>query len=169
MFFMSQRTACFLPQGQRGGCGIKSCGGVTSPHSLKSFVFRDLPLLFGFHNDDTEKSGKTIATPQKKGGHAAPCSGAMWHTPYTGPKGSLSSVFIPAGRLGTAPRRGAERRRTELYDALRSVAAWVPWHLRRLLRRFLRSWRAQLLQWLLLDGSTIVDLIKLVGGTLCES
>ena len=53
--------------GTKGGGGIKSCGGVPAPHSLNSFVFRGLPLLFGFHNDDTEKSGKTIATPPKRG------------------------------------------------------------------------------------------------------
>ena len=107
MFFMPLGAACFLPQGQRGGCGIKSCGGGTPPHSLNSFVFYGLPLLFGFHNDDTEKSGKTIATPPRNGGgHAAPCSGAMWHAPTPAPKGSLSSVFIPAGRLGKdAPER----------------------------------------------------------------
>ena len=60
-------AAYFLPQGQRGGCGIKKRGGGTSPLSLNSFVFYGLPLLFGFHNDDTEKSGETIATPPKRG------------------------------------------------------------------------------------------------------
>ena len=67
MFFMPLGAACFLPQGQRGGYGIKKRGGGTSPHSLKSFVFLSLPLLFGFHNDDTEKPGKTIATPPETG------------------------------------------------------------------------------------------------------
>ena len=72
VFFMPLGAACFLPQGQRGGCGKKSCGGVPAPHSLKPFVFRGLPLLFGFHNDDTEKSGKTIATPPETGGACGP-------------------------------------------------------------------------------------------------
>ena len=67
MFFMPLGASYFSPQGQRGGCGIKSCGGVPAPHSLKSFVFLGLTLLFGFHNDDTEKPGKTIATPPETG------------------------------------------------------------------------------------------------------
>ena len=104
----------FFAAGTKGGCGIKKRGGGTPPHSLKSFVFRGLTLLFGFHNDDTEKSKKTIATPPETGFPAVPCSGAMRHAPTPAPRGSLSSVFIPAGRLGTAPRRGAERRRTDL-------------------------------------------------------
>ena len=67
MFFMPLGAAYFLPQGQRGGYGIKKRGGGTSTHSLNSFVFSGLPLLFGFHNDDTEKLGKTIATPPERG------------------------------------------------------------------------------------------------------
>ena len=79
---MPQRTAYFLPQGQRGGCGIKKRGGVAAPHSLNSFVFCGLPLLFGFHNDDTGKSGKTIATPPKRGVPTGPDSGPLEHARY---------------------------------------------------------------------------------------
>ena len=57
----------FLPQGQRGGYGIKKRGSGTSPHSLNSFVFCGLSLLIGFPRADTEKPGKTIATPPKRG------------------------------------------------------------------------------------------------------
>ena len=67
MFFMPLGAACFLPQGQRGGYGITKRGGGTSPHSLNSFVFRGLPLLFGFPRAETEKSGETIATPPERG------------------------------------------------------------------------------------------------------
>ena len=56
---------------------MKKREGGTSPHSYKSFVFRDLPLLFGFHDDDTEKSGKTIATPPKRGVPTGPDSGTL--------------------------------------------------------------------------------------------
>ena len=62
----------FLFQGQRGGWNIKKRGGGTSPLSLKSFVFCGLSLLFGFHNDDTEKSGETIAPPPQNGGSYRP-------------------------------------------------------------------------------------------------
>ena len=77
MFFMLQTTACFLLQGQRGGCNKKSAGGVTSPLSLNSFVFRGLSLLIGFPRADTEKSGETIATPPETGVPTGPDSGTV--------------------------------------------------------------------------------------------
>ena len=114
MFFMPQRTASLSPQGQRGGCGIKKRGGVAAPHSLNSFVSCVLPLLFGFENDDPEKFEETIATPPKRGVPTDPDSGALWHASIPARRGSLSSVFIPAGRLGKDPQEGAlkEGRRT---------------------------------------------------------
>ena len=139
MFFMPLGAAYFSPQGQRGGCGIKSCGGVPAPHSFNSFVFCGLPLLFGFHDDDTEKSGETIATPPKRGVPTGPDSGAEWHASIPAPRGSLSSVFIPAGRLGAAPQKGVLTERVRypfplvLHDS-RSVLAvkgtlrrFAPW------------------------------------------
>ena len=115
MFFMPLGASYFSPQGQRGGCGIKKRGGVAAPHSLNSFVSCGLPLLFGFENDDPEKFEETIATPPKRGVPTDPDSGAEWHASIPARRGSLSSVFIPAGRLGKdAPERGAERRRTDL-------------------------------------------------------
>ena len=77
MFFMLQTTACFLLQGQKGGCNKKSAVGVTSPLSLNSFVFRDLSLLIGFPRADTEKSGETIATPPETGVTTGPDSGTL--------------------------------------------------------------------------------------------
>ena len=106
MFFMPLRATCFSLQGQRGGCGIKKRGGVAAPHSLNSFVFCGLLRLFGFQNDDPEKFGETIATPPKRGVPTDPDSGAEWHASIPARRGSLSSVFIPAGRLGKdAPER----------------------------------------------------------------
>ena len=105
---MPLRATCFSPQGQRGGCGIKKRGGVAAPHSLNSFVSCGLPLLFGFENDDPKKFEETIATPPKRGVPTDPDSGAEWHASIPARRGSLSSVFIPAGRLGKdAPERGA--------------------------------------------------------------
>ena len=74
---MFQTTAYFLLQGQKGGCNMKKREVGTSPHSLNSFVFRGLSLLFGFHNDDTEKSGETIATPPETGVPTGPDSGTL--------------------------------------------------------------------------------------------
>ena len=67
VFFMPLGAACFLPQGQRGGYGTIRPSDAALPYSPIFFVFLVLPLLFGFHNDDTEKSGKTIATPPERG------------------------------------------------------------------------------------------------------
>ena len=102
---MPQTTASLSPQGQRGGCGIKKRGGVAAPHSLNSFVSCGLPLLFGFENDDPEKFEETIATPPQKGVPTDPDSGALWHASIPARRGSLSSVFIPAGRLGNRTDR----------------------------------------------------------------
>ena len=104
--FVVLGAACFSVQGQRGGCTGKKRGGVPAPHSLKSFVFRGLSLLIGFPRADTEKFGETIATPPKKGGFLPAPIAALSTVPLSGPRGSLSSVFIPAGRLGKdAPER----------------------------------------------------------------
>ena len=80
MFFMLQTTAYFLLQGQRGGCNKKKRERGTSQYSLNSFFFCGLSLLFGFHNDDTKKSGETIetiATPPETGVHTGPDSGTL--------------------------------------------------------------------------------------------
>ena len=53
-----------------------------------------------------EKEGGESDPPQSGGGHVIPDSGAMFHASIRSHAGSLSSLFIPAGRLGTAPRRG---------------------------------------------------------------
>ena len=46
---------------------------------------------------------RTRATPPKQGGHAAPDSWHLWHAAIRVPMGSLSSSFIPAGRLRKTP------------------------------------------------------------------
>ena len=59
------------------------------------------------------KAGTRATPPKKQGGHAVPKRGALWHTLFGPHDGSLSSSFIPAGRLRTAPRSGAENTETE--------------------------------------------------------
>ena len=86
-------AACFLPQDKRG-VWHKKLWGVPAPHSLKSFVFRGLPLLFGFHNDDTEKSGKTIATPPRNGGGMRPRVAARCGTPLHRPPGGRYRRYL---------------------------------------------------------------------------
>ena len=60
------------------------------------------PLLFGFYNDDIEKSGETIATPPKRGVPTGPDSGAEWH----------ASIRPPGGRYRRylSLREGSENR-----------------------------------------------------------
>ena len=102
MFFMPPGAACFFATGTKGGGGIKSCGGVPAPHSLHSFVFKGLPLLFGFHNDDTEKSEETIATPKKRGVPTGPDSGAEWHASIR-PQGVAIVGIYPCGKARNSP------------------------------------------------------------------
>ena len=128
MFFMPLGASYFSPQGQRGGCGIKKRGGVAAPHSLNSFFSCSLPLLFGFENDDPEKFEETIATPPKRGVPTDPDSGAEWHASIPARRGSLSSVFIPAGRLGKDAPEGALKEGRRTYE---NGASWtlfpLPW------------------------------------------
>ena len=116
MFFVVLRASYFSVQGQRGGCTRKKRGGVPAPYSLKSFVFCGLPLIFGFDNDDTEKSEETIATPPKRGVPTDPDSGTQYRAPIPARRGSLSSVFIPAGRLGKDAPGGALKEGARTYE-----------------------------------------------------
>ena len=50
---------------------------------------------------------RTIATPPKRGVPTDPDSGTQYRAPIPARRGSLSSVFIPAGRLG---KDASERR-----------------------------------------------------------
>ena len=130
MFFMPLGASYFSPQGQRGGCGIKKRGGVAAPHSLNSFVSCGLPLLFGFENDDPEKFEETIETiapPPKRGGPTDPDSGAEWHASIPARRGSLSSVFIPAGRLGKTPFPLALHRSRSVLAVKGSLRRFAPW------------------------------------------
>ena len=102
MFFMP--LAYFSPQGQREA---KELWGCSSPTFLQLFCF----LCFAAairpsHRMTIQKNSReTIATPPKRGVPTGPDSGAVWHASIPARRGSLSSVFIPAGRLGRTTRR----------------------------------------------------------------
>ena len=55
---------------------------------------------------EREKKRGRERPPQKWGGHVTLDSGAESHASIRPHAGSLSSSFIPAGRLGTAPPEG---------------------------------------------------------------
>ena len=101
MFFVVLRASYFSVQGQRGGCTRKKRGGVPAQHSLNSFVFCGLPLIFGFENDDTEKSEETIAPPPKRGVPTDPDSGTQYRAPIPAPGGRY--------RLYLSLREGSEK------------------------------------------------------------
>ena len=94
---MVQTTAYFSVQGQRGGCTGKKRGGVPAPLSLNSFVFRGLSLLIGFPRADTEKSGKTIATPPETGVPTGPDSGTEYRASIR-PQGVAIVGIYPCGK-----------------------------------------------------------------------
>ena len=53
-----------------------------------------------------KKEGDESDPPQKAGGHVTPDSCAESHASIRSHAGSLSSSFIPAGRVGTGPQVG---------------------------------------------------------------
>ena len=65
------------------------------------------PLPIGLAGNATAKSGRTIATPQKRGFPTGPDSGPVVTWPCRARRWSLSSSIIPAGRLRSAPLWGA--------------------------------------------------------------
>ena len=110
-------AACFLVQGQRGGCTGKKRGGVPAPLSLNSFFFCGLSLLIGFPRADTEKSGETIATPPpppppETGVPTGPDSGTEYRASIR-PQGVAIVGIYPCGKArkpdgpGAPPRSGS--------------------------------------------------------------
>ena len=107
VFHVPNDRLFFVP-GTRGGWNIKSRGGGTSQLSLNSRVFYGLPLLFGFHNDDTEKSRETIATPPKRGVPTGPDSGPLEHALYPAPGGRYRRYLSLREGSEKTPRTGAD-------------------------------------------------------------
>ena len=91
----------------KGGCDKIRTSGVTKPHSFMSLI----PLCFSPanrpHPRRSRKIGEDDSDPPKTGEACGPDSGALFHASIRPHEGSLSSSFIPAGRLGAAPPAGA--------------------------------------------------------------
>ena len=109
-------ATCFLPQGQRGGYGTIRPMDAPLPYSPIFFVSCSLSLLFGFHNDDTEKSGETIATPPQRGVLTGLDSGAERHASIRPPGVAIVGIY-PCGKARKR-RPGAARikRRMDLWN-----------------------------------------------------
>ena len=100
---MPLRAAGIMPRAQRGGWGTSG-----SRHGEAAFLYMPhSAVVIHFESDrplpTREKSCAESDPPQKPGGHAALDSGIVEHASTPGPMGSLSSSFIPAGRLRTPP------------------------------------------------------------------
>ena len=69
------------------------------PHSAVVIPCESARLL------QTREKGGDESDPPQTGGSCDPDSGTEWHTAIRPHEGSLSSSFIPAGRLGTASHK----------------------------------------------------------------
>ena len=95
--------------GTKGGVFQEKAWGCSNPTFLELFCFLcGLPLLFGFHNDDTEKSGKTIATPPKRGVPTGPDSGTVFHAPIPAPGGRYRRYLSLREGSEKTPRSGVD-------------------------------------------------------------
>ena len=113
LVFVLQTTAGILLHAQRGGWNTIFGLGLPQPHSSICLIPLWLsPVNRPAMSHEKKKAGTRATPPQKKpGGHADPDSWHLEHASIPVPMGSLSSSFIPAGRLGTAPRRGRQKPR----------------------------------------------------------
>ena len=100
-FLLELGTACQMEHPQPGGCSKNHSRDVPQPYSTISLILLGLLRLIGLPRTDPGKSGRTRATPTKSGGSCGPDSGPVFHAPIRPHAGSLSSLLIPAGRLGS--------------------------------------------------------------------
>ena len=107
MFCWYKRPHGFLVQGYRGGVYQNLrfwCTTATFRYLSHSAVV--IPCESARPWRTGEKEGDESDPPPKWGGHAALDSWHLYHASIRPHAGSLSSSFIPAGRLGTAPQEG---------------------------------------------------------------
>ena len=138
-FSCPKRPHGFCPR-DKGGVGTRSgreMGHYCIPLSIS---FRWIyPLVIGPSPCRTAEIWEDDSDPPQKRGGMRSRVAALWDRPLHRPRGSLSSVFIPAGRLGVAPQKGVLTERVRcpfplvLHDS-RSVLAvkgtlrrFAPW------------------------------------------
>ena len=93
-----------LFQGQRGGWNMGFGLGLPQPYSSICLI----PLWLDALKRPSCVPGPHVGLgrerpPQKQGGHAVPHRWQVEHASVPAPMGSLTSLFIPAGRLGKPP------------------------------------------------------------------
>ena len=92
-----------------GGWGTIQTRNAAKPLSFISLISLCLSTMNRPAPLRTREKGWDESAPPQNGGSCDPDSGTEGHTAIPAPWGSLSSSFIPAGRLRTAPRSGAEK------------------------------------------------------------
>ena len=96
---MSQKTAWFLPQGQRGGRDTIRARGMGHYCIPLSISFRWIyPLVIGLPRAERQKFGRKIATPPQKGGGMRSRVAALWDTPLHRPQGVAIVGIYPCGK-----------------------------------------------------------------------
>ena len=102
------------PDSERG-LGQKT--GTRRDTSIFYYLFHS--AVFVFYSSDSPvpiqgNRGGRERPPPKAGGHVAPIAALVGHASIRPHAGSLSSLSIPAGRLGTGPNGGADGREKDL-------------------------------------------------------
>ena len=101
--FLCRSAAKSLPHAQRGGYGMAQTRNAAEPLSFMSLI----PLWLSPVNRPatlrTREIEKDESNPPKNRGVMRPKVESRYGVPLPGPMGSLSSSFIPAGRLGKTP------------------------------------------------------------------
>ena len=119
----------FCATGGRMGFATRSEGGVWQDSGSRcgnatflylSHFFVVIPCESALPCRTGEKEGDESMPPQKSGGACDPDSGTEWHTAIRPHAGSLSSPFIPAGRLGNRPPGGALKEGRQTYELARA-------------------------------------------------
>ena len=117
-FLLVLGAACILVRAQRGGCTRISGLGVPQPHSSISLI----PLWLSAVNRPARfgrgRKAETRATPQKRGGHAAPDSGTEYHTAIR-PHGVALVLIYPCGKAQKQPPGAALKARRRTYEMAR--------------------------------------------------
>ena len=101
--FLCHNARCSLSHAQRGGCDMLKSRNAAEPLSFISLIPLWLSPLNRPDTLTTREIEKDESDPPLNGGGLRPFVETCCDMSLLGPRGSLSSSFIPAGRLGTDP------------------------------------------------------------------
>ena len=102
--FLCRSAAKCLPQGQRGGYGMAKTSNAAKPLSSICLIRLWLSTMNRSETLTTREVEKDVSDPPKNRGVMRPFVAVYCGIPLLGPMGSLTSSFIPAGRLRNSPQ-----------------------------------------------------------------